>query len=227
MSQNENSGHRERLREKYLSEGINGFHYDYEKLEFLLTFCIPRRDVKPHAKNLIAKFSNLEGVLKASSKELEDSKIINRPSIAFLKFIADLNKDLFLKSSKKDITTLGSKNEVIGYLKNEIGYEARENFVVLYLDSANHLIQTKNLFQGTIDRSAIYPREILEGCFECKAKSVIFAHNHPSGNLEPSRADIELTNNLKTTLASIDVRLLDHVVITRESYFSFLEEDLL
>lgn len=269
------SGHRERLREKFLNQGIEGFYHPYEKLEFLLTFSIPQKDVKPIAKELLSKFKTIEGVLKASVEQLKSVDGIGEKTALFLKYISDLNKELFKIHYKAEKISISSKNDLIGYLKNEIGFDDRENFFILYLDSANHLInerelKSESLFKGTIDRSAIYPREIavkimgvreenrkekiiknkekrkgkgltledvtdekngykniVEKSIDYKAKSVIISHNHPSGNYKPSRSDIELTQTLKSTLGMLDIRLIDHIIVTKESYFSFLEEGLL
>lgn len=269
------NGHRERLREKFLNQGIEGFYHPYEKLEFLLTFSIPQKDVKPIAKELLSKFKTIEGVLKASVEQLKSVDGIGEKTALFLKYISDLNKELFKIHYKAEKISISSKNDLIGYLKNEIGFDDRENFFILYLDSANHLInerelKSESLFKGTIDRSAIYPREIavkimgvreenrkekiiknkekrkgkgltledvtdekngykniVEKSIDYKAKSVIISHNHPSGNYKPSRSDIELTQTLKSTLGMLDIRLIDHIIVTKESYFSFLEEGLL
>ncbi len=265
------SGHRERLREKFLNQGIEGFYHPYEKLEFLLMFSIPQKDVKPIAKELLSRFKTIEGVLKASVEQLKSIDGIGERTALFLKYISDLNKELFKIHYKLEKISIDSKNDLIGYLKNEIGFDSRENFFILYLDSANHLInerelKSESLFKGTIDRSAIYPREIavkimgvreekkkkkkeknidkkltledvideengykniVEKSIDYKAKSVIISHNHPSGNYKPSRSDIELTQSLKSTLGMLDIRLIDHIIVTEESYFSFLEEGLL
>lgn len=263
-------GHRGRLKEKYINNGMNSFHHDYEKLEFLLTFIIPRKDVKPIAKELLEKFGSLEEVLKGDLKEIQEVQGVGITVGIFLNFLAELNKTLFKEHGKTQRIEINSKYSLIEYirgtlapyLKNEIGFDSRENFFVLYLDSANQLINDRELkseilFRGTLDRSAVYPREIaaniiksnyenkknndineledlerepnklLEKVIKYRAKSVIFAHNHPSGNYKPSRSDIELTQNLKQTLGMLDVRLLDHIIVTKESYFSFLEDGLL
>lgn len=263
-------GHRGRLKEKFLNEGIASFYHDYEKLEFLLTFIIPRKDVKPIAKALLEKFGTLEEVIKSDVSQLVKIHGVGESTAIFLKYLSELNKILFKNHSKKNKLAITSKSELLNYIrnflcpyiKNEIGFENRENFFVLYLDSANQLIndcelKSEVLFKGTLDRSAVYPREILGRIIEnrevsenkgkvnsleelgenprkilgdvikYRAKSIIFAHNHPSGNYKPSRSDIELTQSLKATLGMLDVKVLDHIIVTRESYFSFLEEGLL
>ena len=253
-------GHRERLKEKYSVGGIDSFYHSYEKLEFLLSFVIPRKDVKDLAKELLEKFGSIDSVLKAREEELIKVNNLGKNTAVFLKFIGDLHKNIFKERLKSDKIVMSSKNQVISYLRNEIGHSERENFIVLYLDSSNQLIDEKYLksdilFKGTLDRSAIYPREIvgkllkqhlkidelieaeknkktmnqilLEEIISKKAKSVIFSHNHPSGSIKPSRSDIELTEKMYEILKGIDVRLLDHIIITKESYFSFLEEGIL
>lgn len=255
-----NEGHRERLKEKYSAGGFDSFYHSYEKLEFLLSFTIPRKDVKDLAKELLEKFGSIDNVLKATEDELIKFTNLGKHSAIFLNFIGDLHKDIFKERLKIDKLVMTSKNQVISYLRNEIGHSERENFIVLYLDSSNQLIDEKYLksdilFKGTLDRSAVYPREVvgkllkqhleidklieskrnkksmnqvlLEEIISKKAKSVIFAHNHPSGSTKPSRSDIELTKKMQEILEGIDVRLLDHIIITKESYFSFLEEGIL
>ncbi|MGL4534041.1 MAG: JAB domain-containing protein, partial [Fusobacteriaceae bacterium] len=177
-----------------------------------------------------------------------------------LNFISDLHKEIYKKTFKSEKISMKRIEDVVAYLRNQIGHEDRENFLVMYLDSANSLIDSKELksetlFQGTLDKSAVYPREvvgkilnqhqewneiiekeknkklpnieILENAINKKAKSVIITHNHPSGNSNPSKSDMELTEKIKETLNLIDIRLIDHIIVTRESYFSFLEEGLL
>lgn len=116
---------------------------------------------------------------------------------------------------------------MISYLRAEIGFEHREKFMVLFLNTANTLVASEELFQGSLDRSAVYPREILEKVLKYQAKSVIFAHNHPSGNTQASAKDIELTRDMKEALQMFDVLLLEHIIVSKNSYFSFLEEGLL
>lgn len=237
------------LLSKYNSKGIDVFYKDYEKLDFYLNFT--KRTAMAVSKNLIEIFKTLEGVIKASYVDLIEAGL-DSEQILSLKFLSDLNKDLFKNHYKENKISITSKNELLAYLKNEIGFEKRENFFVIYLDSANCIINDKelrseSLFKGTIDRSVVYPREVAEGillyntrdefmknpqnlitkCFRKKAKSVIFAHNHPSGNIKPSRSDIELTQSLKEVLSLIDIRLLDHIIVTPSSYYSFLEEGLI
>ena len=220
-------GHRERLRKRYIKSGLEGFN-DYEVLELLLTYSIARKDVKPIAKELIEKFGTIDEIAKSDTKSLLEVDGIGEGSAVFLKLIGDIALTLYReKIEDKDILTIKSKNSLLSYLRGEIGYSPREEFKILFLDSSNKLIASETLFYGTIDKSAIYPREIVERVIKNRAKSVIFAHNHPSGSISPSKKDIELTQYMYDSLKLLEIRLLDHIIITKNSYFSFLEEGLI
>lgn len=220
-------GHRERLRKRYIKSGLEGFN-DYEVLELLLTYSIARKDVKPIAKELIEKFGTIDEIAKSDVKSLLEVDGIGEGSAVFLKLIGDIALTLYReKIEDKDILTIKSKNSLLSYLRGEIGYSPREEFKILFLDSSNKLIASETLFYGTIDKSAIYPREIVERVIKNRAKSVIFAHNHPSGSISPSKKDIELTQYMYDSLKLLEIRLLDHIIITKNSYFSFLEEGLI
>lgn len=220
-------GHRERLRKRYIKSGLEGFN-DYEVLELLLTYSIARKDVKPIAKELIEKFGTIDEIAKSDVKSLLEVDGIGEGSAVFLKLIGDIALILYReKIEDKDILTIKSKNNLLSYLRGEIGYSPREEFKILFLDSSNKLIASETLFYGTIDKSAIYPREIVERVIKNRAKSVIFAHNHPSGSISPSKKDIELTQYMYDSLKLLEIRLLDHIIITKNSYFSFLEEGLI
>ena len=219
-------GHRERLRKKYLQGGYFAFH-EYEVLELLLTYVIPRKDTKPIAKDLIEKFGSLDGVVTASIKELCSISGIKENSAIFVKLLGDLSKNLYKGEIRKEGIQLKDKNSLIRYLRSEIGFSSREEFRVIFLNNYNMLVGSETLFIGTIDKSAVYPREIVEKVLYYKAKGIIFAHNHPSGNLRPSKQDIQITEHMQEALDLIDVKLLEHIIITQDGYFSFLEEGLI
>ncbi|MBU3842768.1 MAG: DNA repair protein RadC [Candidatus Fusobacterium pullicola] len=219
-------GHRERLRKKYLQGGYFAFH-EYEVLELLLTYVIPRKDTKPIAKDLIEKFGSLDEVVTASIEELCSISGIKENSAIFVKLLGDLSKNLYKGEIKKEGIQLKDKNSLIRYLRSEIGFSSREEFRVIFLNNYNMLVGSETLFIGTIDKSAVYPREIVEKVLYYKAKGIIFAHNHPSGNLRPSKQDIQITEHMQEALDLIDVKLLEHIIITQDGYFSFLEEGLI
>ena len=232
MSEKDNQGHRERIREKFLNNGIDGFA-EYEILELLLTYCIPRKDTKPIAKDLLNKFKTLDNVFKADFDKLSVIDGLGNNSIAFLKLIGDLPSIIYkdeLKNKKlidRETLKISNKDILLNYLRNKIGYEEIEKFYVIYLSSSNEVIEFEENSVGTLDRSSVYPREIYKKIINLNAKSVILAHNHPSDNITPSKSDIELTNEIAKGLKNFGALLIEHIIITKNSYFSFLEEGLI
>ena len=232
MNEKDSQGHRERIKEKLLKNGIDGFA-EYEILELLLTYCIPRKDTKPIAKELLNKFKSLDNVFKADFDKLSAIDGLGKNSIAFLKLIGDLPSIIYkdeLKNKKlvdKETLKISNKDILLKYLRNKIGYEEIEKFYVLYLSSSNEVIEFEENSVGTLDRSSVYPREIYKKIINLNAKSVILAHNHPSDNITPSKCDIELTNEIAKGLKNFGALLIEHIIITKNSYFSFLEEGLI
>ena len=232
MNEKDNQGHRERIKEKFLKNGIDGFA-EYEILELLLTYCIPRKDTKPIAKELLNKFKSLDNIFKADFDKLFAIDGLGKNSIAFLKLIGDLPSIIYkdeLKNKKlidRETLKILNKDILLNYLRNKIGYEEIEKFYVIYLSSSNEVIEFEENSVGTLDRSSVYPREIYKKIINLNAKSVILAHNHPSDNITPSKSDIELTNEIAKGLKNFGALLIEHIIITKNSYFSFLEEGLI
>ena len=232
MNGKDSQGHRERIREKFLNNGIDGFA-EYEILELLLTYCIPRKDTKPIAKELLNKFKSLDNVFKADLDKLSAINGLGKNSVAFLKLIGDLPSIVYkdeLKNKKlvdKETLKISNKDILLKYLRNKIGYEEIEKFYVLYLSSSNEVIEFEENSVGTLDRSSVYPREIYKKIINLNAKSIILAHNHPSDNITPSKCDIDLTNEIAKGLKNFGALLIEHIIITKNSYFSFLEEGLI
>ena len=235
-TKNDAEGHRERVRKKFLENGFNGLE-DYEILELLLFYVIPRKDTKAIAKELIKRFKTLANVLKADTLELKNIDGLGPISITFLKMIGDLpariykdelkNKKLFKENNSENKYKITDKEVLLSFLRNKIGYEDVEKFYVIYLSSSNEVIAFEESSSGTLDRSSIYPREIYKRVIMENAKSIIIAHNHPSGNTCPSKCDIDITNEIAKGLKNFGALLLEHIIITRDSYFSFLEEGLI
>ncbi len=224
----ENSnGHRERIREKYLKNGINSFQ-EYEILELLLTYAIPRKDTKDLAKNLLKKFGSIEKVITAKKEELEEVEGLGKASISFLKLMGEL-PNIFYENSLRntDIITIKNKENLLKFLRSKIAFEKIEKFYVLYLSNSNELIAYDEKSYGTLDKSAVYPREIYKDVLKYDAKAIILAHNHPSGSAKPSKSDMDITKEISNGLKNFDALLLEHIIITENSYFSFLEEGLI
>lgn len=224
----ENSnGHRERIREKYLKNGINSFQ-EYEILELLLTYAIPRKDTKDLAKNLLKKFGSIEKVITAKKEELEEVEGLGKASISFLKLMGELPHIFYENSLRNtDIITIKNKENLLKFLRSKIAFEKIEKFYVLYLSNSNELIAYDEKSYGTLDKSAVYPREIYKDVLKYDAKAIILAHNHPSGSAKPSKSDMDITKEISNGLKNFDALLLEHIIITENSYFSFLEEGLI
>ena len=231
-TKNNAKGHRERVRKKFLENGFNGLE-DYEVLELLLFYVIPRKDTKAIAKELIKRFKTLANVLKADTLELKTIDGLGPVAITFLKMMGALPEKIYkdeLKNQKlikDDKNKISDKEVLLSFLRNKIGYEDVEKFYVIYLSSSNEVIAFEESSSGTLDRSSIYPREIYKRVIMENAKSIIIAHNHPSGNTCPSKCDIDITNEIAKGLKNFGALLIEHIIITRDSYFSFLEEGLI
>ena len=218
-------GHRERLRKKFLECG-DGVFSDYELLELLLTISIPRRDVKPLAKDLIKKFSSFKNVINASPFELKEIKGIGENTIATFKIIQSaITKTL--KDKVEEDSIISNWPELINYCQANIGNKKTEEFHILYLNSKCHLIKDETHSTGTINTSSVYPREILKRVLEVGATSIIIVHNHPTGDTAPSNADINITKKIKEILKTIDVPRHDHLIVGKGNCFSFKSFGLL
>lgn len=224
----EYKGHRERIRKRFLDKGIHSFS-DYEILEFLLFYCNAQEDTKPIAKAILKEFKSLNRVFKADIKELEKIKGIGSISAILIKFVGELLTELYGENLKIETKAdkITDKEALLKFLRNKIGYEDVEKFYVIYLSSSNEVIAFEESSSGTLDRNSIYPREIYKRVIMENAKSIIIAHNHPSGNTCPSKCDIDITNEIAKGLKNFGALLLEHIIITRDSYFSFLEEGLI
>jgi len=223
---NEKFGHRERLRKRFLMSGIAGFH-DYEILELLLTYVVVRKDCKGIAKELLGKYGDLYTLLKQPEDELKKNSFVTDRTVVFFKVIFQiLEKELYKKIHNERIT-ISSNVQLLNYLEYSLLKRDIEVFKVLFLNTQNELLKEEELFKGTLDRSTVYIRELVKKILDYNAKSVIIVHNHPSGSLKPSQSDITLTQKLKDTFERIEIRLLDHLIISEKGYFSFLEGGLL
>lgn len=218
-------GHRRRLREKFLKGGLNGF-LDYEIVELLLSLGTPRRDCKQQAWEALKKFQSLRGVLEAPVDELKKIKGIGPNNIFGLKLIQEVSRR-FLKDRMLSKPYCHSSKEVFDYLYHALRDLKKEKFKVLFLDSKNQILDEKTVFEGTVDSSAVYPREIMKEALKCNASSLIFVHNHPSGDPEPSVSDREITKELSFAANIMQLKVLDHIIIGNNRYFSFADEGLI
>ncbi|MDR3012324.1 MAG: DNA repair protein RadC [Chitinispirillales bacterium] len=217
------SGHRARLLERYLKAGMTSLS-DYEILELILTFALPRRDTKPLAKRLIATYGTVSAVLNAPLDELCEIDGLGKRSAAILTLIKDTI--LFCQnetSVKKPIIT--QRGDIEKHLRFKFGHSREEYAAAIFLDNGNNVIGTEIIAHGTVNRCVIYPRKIMERAIKCGAAAFIFAHNHPAGSVQPSESDWETTERLRKTGEVMDVRLIDHIIISRDSVVSLREYD--
>jgi DNA repair protein RadC len=211
-------GHRDRLREKYRDHGDTALA-DYEVLELLLFRSIPRRDTKPLAKTLIARFGNLAGVFGAPLGLLQEVKGVGEAVALDLKLVATVGHRM-LKSGLRDKQVLSSWSSVIDYCHAVMAYESREQFRILFLDKRNTLIADEVQGQGTVDHTPVYPREVVRRALELSATAIILVHNHPSGDPTPSRADIDMTKTIIDTAKPLGIAVHDHIIIGKDGHVS-------
>jgi DNA repair protein RadC len=224
-SEDTHRGHRKRLREKFLKSGLDGFH-DYEIVELLLSLGTPRKDCKLPAKEAIKRFQTLRSVLEAPAAELQKIDGIGAHSVFGIKLVQEVARE-FLKARILEKPFYKSSQEVFDYLYHSMRGLKKETFKLIYLNSQNQIIDTADLFVGTVNGSSVSPREVIEGAIKNNATSLIFVHNHPSGNPEPSPSDKGLTRDLVYAGKIMQLKVLDHIIIGDNRYFSFAGEGLI
>ncbi len=214
-------GHRKRLRERFQRSGFDGFH-DHEVLEFLLTYAIPQRDVKPIAKALLERFGSLSAVFDAPVASLQGIHGIADRSSILIHSIPRII-DRYQKDRWERRESVNSTRDAVSFLSAELGTERNEVFCLLALNSQNALIAAERIQRGTVNRTAVFPRQVVEASLKHRASAVILAHNHPGGDPKPSLADRQLTRKLKKLLNDLDIVVHDHIIIAGPRYFSFKE----
>lgn len=219
------SGHRSRLRKRLLEGGAEALA-DYEVLEYLLFAAIKQGDTKPVAKALIDRFGSLAGVLNAESGALQDVKGVGETSAAALKCVA-LAARRMARSEVVQKPVLGSWQALLDYLTIDMAHLTVERVRVLYLNAQNRLILDHHVGDGSIDEAAIHPREVIRRGLDIGATALILVHNHPSGNPEPSRADIQITNKIAEASRLLGITVHDHVIIGRDGHTSLRAKGLI
>lgn len=218
-------GHRKRLKEKFLNTPSGSFT-DYEILELILFQTIPRRDVKPIAREMIDKIGSIDNILHANYNKLDDIKGVNDSMLICLKLMKEvLNRVLREKAMKKNV--ISSWGDVLNYLKFAMENLQTEEFRILFLNKKNILIADEIMSHGTIDQTTAYPREIIKRALFHEAGALILVHNHPSGNTKPSRSDIDLTREIVNSCKAVNVTVHDHVIVAKNQFYSFKSNMLL
>jgi DNA repair protein RadC len=212
-------GHRERLRGRFREAGPEAVS-DYELLELVLFRAIPQRDVKPLAKNLIAKFGSFAEAISAPPARLAEVKGIGEAAITELRIVQAAASRLARGQVQKR-PVLSSWSSVIDYCRTAMAFAEKEQFRVLFLDKRNQLIVDELQQVGTVDHTPVYPREVVKRALELSATALILVHNHPSGDPTPSHADIEMTQTIIKVAGPLGIAVHDHIVVGKEGHASF------
>ncbi len=220
-----NRGHRKRLREKFTATGMASLH-EYEALELLLTYAIRRRDVKPAAKELMERFGSIKGVLDAEIDDLKQVPGVGDKTPTLFQFVKEISA-LYLKQKAKEKPQIACTSELLDFVRTAMGGKKDEEFCVIYLDAQNRIIEFETVQKGIANQAVVYPRQVLERALRKKASALILAHNHPSGHVRPSDADIRLTKTIQETARALDILVHDHIIIGENRFFSFREEGIM
>lgn len=213
--------YRKRLEERFKKGSFDGFH-DYEVLELVLTHVRPARDLKSLARRLLERFRGLRGVFDATPGELGAISGMNENTITFIRFLKE-TAGAYLLDRMMGHDIVNSPQEALDYLNMTLSGERVEKFVAIYLNSKNEVLAVEVLHEGTINQTVVYPRKAIEKAFSHNAHSVIFVHNHPSGDASPSGVDRELAGVLERAAEAVDLIVHDHLIVGRDSHFSARE----
>ncbi|MBO6541600.1 MAG: DNA repair protein RadC [Alphaproteobacteria bacterium] len=213
------AGHRQRLRERFEKAGADGLA-DYELLELILFRAIPRRDVKPLAKDLLARFGSFGAAISAEPARLAEVKGMTGPAIAEFK-IVQASAIKLAQTEVMNKPVISSWTALLNYCKAAMAYNTTEQFRILFLDRKNVLIADEVQQKGTVDHTPVYPREVVKRALDLGASSIILVHNHPSGDPTPSQADINMTRQIVDTAKPLGISVHDHLVIGKGSHASF------
>ncbi len=218
-------GHRARMRTKLLTAGPDAL-LDHELLEMVLFLALPRRDTKPIARALLNRFGSFANAVTASLADLRDVEGLGEAGVAALRVV----QGAALRLSRAEIMDrplLNNWDGLLAYLNAALSREKVEQFRVLFLDTRNRLIADEAQARGTVNHTPVYPREVIRRALELQATALILVHNHPSGDPTPSRADLEMTQEVKSAAAVLGIVLHDHLVVGNGRHVSFRREGLL
>ncbi|WKY45715.1 DNA repair protein RadC [Eubacteriaceae bacterium ES2] len=225
MERNLHTGHRQRVKDRAISEGLDGFE-EYQILELLLFYSIPRKDTNEIAHKLIEHFGSLANVLDATVNDLCRVEGITQNSALLLSMLPDLTKR-YQMCKGKDKIVIGSSKAAGEYASNLFTGKLYEAFYMICLDSQNRVKHALLLHEGTINEAPVYPRNIVENALRYQAVSVILAHNHPGGSLRPSQEDLNVTQRIKSAMEPISIAVIDHIIVSENQFYSFAENGVL
>ena len=213
-------GHRERLRARFMEAGAQALA-DYEMLELVLFRAVPRRDVKPLAKDLLLKFGSFAEVISAPAERLKQEGL-GEAAVIELKVVQAAAQRLARGEVKKR-TAMSSGTAVIDYVRAAQAFAEKEQFRILFLDKKNRVIADEVQQQGTVDHTPVYPREVVKRALELSATALILVHNHPSGDPTPSQADVEMTRQVAQVARTLGIQVHDHVIVGKDGHVSMKE----
>jgi DNA repair protein RadC len=212
-------GHRERLRKRFRDAGPDALP-DYELLELILFRAMPRRDTKPLAKSLIARFGSFAETLNAPEELLCEVPGIGEAAVTEIKLVRDAAIRL-MRGEVLERPVLTSWSQVLDYCRASMGFETKEQFRILFLDKRNQMIADEVQQRGTVDHTPVYVREVVKRALELSATAIVLVHNHPSGDPTPSRADIEMTKEIVTAAKPLGILVHDHIIVGKQGHASF------
>jgi DNA repair protein RadC len=212
-------GHRERLRRRFRDAGADALP-DYELLELILFRAMPRRDTKPLAKALLARFGTFAEVLNAPDELLREVSGIGESVITELRLVRAAALRL-MRGEVIERPVLASWTQVLDYCRASMGFEPKEQFRILFLDKRNQIIADEVQQRGTVDHTPVYVREVVKRALELSSTAIVLVHNHPSGDPTPSRADIEMTKQIVAAAKPLGVIVHDHIIVGKQGHASF------
>ena len=206
------------MRDRFRDAGPDALS-DYELLEMVLFRALPRRDVKPLAKTLIAKFGSFAEVVHAPEARLREISGLGDAAVTEMKLIA-ATASRVAKGQVKQRTVLSSWSSVIDYCRAAMAFADKEQFRILFLDKRNQLIADELQQVGTVDYTPVYPREVVKRALELSATAIVLVHNHPSGDPTPSQADIQMTKSIVAIAAPLGISVHDHIIVGKNGHSS-------
>lgn len=225
MENNLHQGHRQRVKSRYIIEGLDAFE-NHQVLELLLFYCIPMKDTNELAHKMIKEFGSLASLFEANPKDISKRCDVSENIGILVSMIPPLARRYFkVKSGERPV--LNSTTKAGEYSVSLLAGRNNEVFSVICLDSQNRVNYTDIINEGTINEAPVYPRLIVETALRHQANSVILAHNHPGGTLQPSNADIEITKKIIAAMDPISIKVMDHIIVAGDKYYSFAEKGLL
>lgn len=225
MEKNVHQGHRQRVKTRFLTEGLDGFE-DHQVLEMLLFFSIPMKDTNELAHKMLNEFGSLAGLFEADPKDICKRCGVSENTAVLVSLIPSLSRRYFSRRWG-DKPVLNSSSKAGEYAVSLFAGRTYEVFFVICLDSQNKVNYAALVHEGTINESPVYPRLIVETVLRHQAHSVILAHNHPGGSLQPSQEDMAITKKIASALEPISVQVMDHIIVAGDKYMSFKERNLL